>query len=64
MCVCVCVCVVLYLCLIDEEDDVGDCVDGHVDAQLNRPTVTDPSPDTQQHTHIKMVRGHTEVSGR
>lgn len=43
---CVCVCVILYLCLVDEEDDIGDCVDCHVDAQLNRPTVTDPCPDT------------------
>lgn len=35
-----------YLRLVDEEDDVGDGVDGHVDAQLNRPAVTDPRPDT------------------
>lgn len=27
--------VLLYLCLVDEEDDIGDCVDGHIDAQLN-----------------------------
>ncbi len=51
---------VLYLCLVDEEDDVGDCVDGHVDAQLDRSTVTDPRPDTHTHTHththIKRVR--------
>lgn len=36
-----------YLSLVDEEDDVGDGVDRHVDAQLDRPDVTDPGPDTQ-----------------
>lgn len=45
-----CVCVVLYLCLVDEENYIGDCVDCHVDAQLNRPTVTDPRPETHTHT--------------
>lgn len=37
---------ILYLCFIDEEDNIGDCVDCHVDAQLNRATVADPRPGT------------------
>lgn len=45
--------VLLYLCLVDEEDDIGDGVDGHIDAQLHRPTVADPGP---AHTH---TQGHT-----
>lgn len=64
---------VFYLGLVDEEDDIGDCVDCHVDAQLNRATVTDPGPDTHRknqegqrshtHTHVgnTITQRHTEI---
>lgn len=50
---------ILYLCFIDEEDNIGDCVDCHVDAQLNRATVADPRPGTQGQT--RKVRDETLV---
>lgn len=49
-------CAVLYLCLVDEEDDVGDGVDGHIDAQLHRPAVTDPRPDTHKHRRSEVAQ--------
>lgn len=51
-----------YLCLVDEEDDVGDGVDGHVDAQLNRPAVTDSRPDT--HPCTGRFGGRADVGSR
>lgn len=51
-----------YLCLVDEEDDVGDGVDGHIDTQLNRPAVTDPRPDT--HPCTGRFGGPADVGSR